>query len=303
MRIATSTITNMATNATSGSYGNYMDIINKITSGKNFTSVSEDVVGATKVLKINDQLAKLNEYQSNINAAMNEMDIAYDTLNGITDELTGINNLIVQAANATTTPESAQAISVEIRERVSTIVSNMNAKYMDNFIFSGTNTQLETYVIDETTGEVKYQGSNKEAAARNLTISEGKTFTYNISGEEIFGKLDGNDFFSKMKELDTLLNTEPLDYDAIRENIVILEEVQDKIINTTGSISAKVSKLDATNQINNTTITNLTEKKTDIEELDITKAAAELSSARNTLQASYSISSEILQGVSLLDYL
>ncbi len=302
MRISTSVMTNMASGATSNSYSTYMNILSKILSGKNFTSVSEDVPGATKVLKLNDQLAKLNEYQSNINAATNEMNLAYDTLNSVNDELTDINSLIIEAANATTTPEGAKAISSEIKEKVSTIVSQMNTKYMDNYIFSGTNTQSQTYKVDEN-GDTIYQGSSKDAQARNLTISEGKTFAYNVSGDAIFGEINGDDFFSQMKELDTLLNTEPLDYDAIREKMTVIEGVQDNIIQTTGDITAKVSKLDATQGINDTTILNLTEDKAEIEEVDLAKMATELASARNALQASYTISAEILQGVSLLDYI
>lgn len=303
MRISTSTMTNIATTATSGSYGKYMDVISKIVSGKNFTSVSEDVVGATKVLKINDELAKLNEYQSNITTAINEMNLTYDTLNDVNDELTNINSLIVEASNATTTPDSAKAIASSIREKVDTIVNKMNTKYMDNYIFSGTNTQTRTYETDDD-GNIIYQGSPQSAQSRNLTIAENKTSAYNVSGEAIFGKIDGtNDFFSQMSELDELLNADTLDYDAIREKLNILESTQNNVIQQTGAISARVSKLDTTKTLNDSTITTLTENKAEIEEIDIAKMASELSSARNALQASYTISSEILQGVSLLDYL
>ena len=130
MRVSTSTITNMATNSMGNSYKTYVDIMNKIASNKNFTKVSENVPDATKVLKLNDQLAQLELYQSNIQAAVNEMDLAYDTLGDITNEISAINSLIVEASNATTTPEAAKAISIEIKERVNIIKDKMNTKYM-----------------------------------------------------------------------------------------------------------------------------------------------------------------------------
>ena len=71
MRISTSTMTSMATNSMGNANSNYYDILSKITSGKNFTKVSENVVDATKVLKLKDQLAQLEQYQSNIKAATN----------------------------------------------------------------------------------------------------------------------------------------------------------------------------------------------------------------------------------------
>ena len=63
MRVSTSTINNLATSSMGNSYKTYMDIMNKIASNKNFTKVSENVTDATKVLKLNDQLAQMNIYQ------------------------------------------------------------------------------------------------------------------------------------------------------------------------------------------------------------------------------------------------
>lgn len=303
MRVATSTITNMATNSMGNTYKTYVDILNKITSNKNFTKVSENVVDATKVLKLNDQLAQMDEYQSNIQAAINEMDLAYNTLGSISDEISQINALVVEAANATTTPESAKAIGTEINERVAIIVDKMNTKYLDNYIFSGTYIQEAAYVYDDD-GNIVYQGSSKDAGDRNLTISQDTTFAYNFTGEEIFGKQDGvNDFFSQMKELNTLLNADTLDYDAIRSKLSVLDDATKGIIQSQGTVSAKVTKLETTKSINEDTILKLTEDKVDLEEVDITKAATDLANAQTALQASYAIGSTILGSVSLLDYL
>lgn len=311
MRVSTSTITNMATNSMGDSYKAYLDIMNKIASNKNFTKVSENVVDASKVLKINDQLAQMGIYQSNIQAAINEMDLAYDTLGAITDEISAINGLIVEASNATTTPQSAKALAIEIKQRVATIQDKMNVKYLDNYIFAGTFTQEPAYVTDAD-GNIVYQGSSKNAGDRNLTISENTTFTYNFTGDEIFGNMFvkdelGNDvetdFFSQMKELDELLNADTLDYDKVRAKLDVLDKSTDRITQSQGMVSSKVAKLDSTKTINEDTILKLTEDKVDLEEVDITKAATELANAQTALQASYAIGTRILGSVSLLDYL
>jgi len=303
MRIATSTVTNMATGAMGNSYQNYIDIMNKIASNKNFTKVSENPVDATKVLKLNDQLAQLDQYQSNIKAAVDEMDLAYSTLGAVTDELTRINSLVLEASNATTTPKSAKAISAEIEQRVATIMDKMNTKYMDNYIFSGTYIQEPSYAHDAD-GNIIYQGSSQEAGDRNLTISPNTTFTYNFTGEEIFGKQDGiNDFFSQMKELTTLLNADEIDHSAIRNKLEILNTTADNITQSQGTVSAHVAKLESTQSINEDTILKLTEDKVDLEEVDIVKAATDLANAQTALQASYAIGSTILGSVSLLDYI
>ncbi len=302
MRIATSTITSMATGSMTGAYNKYSDIINKISSGKNFTKVSENPVDATRVLKLEEQLSKLNLYQSNIEAATNEMNLAYDTLGDIQDEVTAINSLVVEAASATTTPDSAKAIAVEIKQRVATIMDKMNTKYMDNYIFSGTYTETKPY-SEDVDGNIVYQGSPSDGGKRNLTISEDTTFAYNVVGEDIMGSDDVNNFFSQMSELDELLNADTLDYDAIREKLKALDDTTKNVTKAQGSVSALVTKLDSTKAINESTIVSLTEDKSDLEDLDIISAATELSNAQNSLQMSYQIGSMVLQGVSLLDYI
>ncbi len=302
MRIATSTITSMATGSMTGAYNKYSDIINKISSGKNFTKVSENPVDATRVLKLEEQLSKLNLYQSNIEAATNEMNLAYDTLGDIQDEVTAINSLVVEAASATTTPDSAKAIAVEIKQRVATIMDKMNTKYMDNYIFSGTYTETKPY-SEDVDGNIVYQGSPSDGGKRNLTISEDTTFAYNVVGEDIMGSDDVNNFFSQMSELDELLNADTLDYDAIREKLKALDDTTKNVTKAQGSVSALVTKLESTKAINESTIVSLTEDKSDLEDLDIISAATELSNAQNSLQMSYQIGSMVLQGVSLLDYI
>ncbi len=302
MRIATSTITSIATGSMNGAYNNYADIISKISSGKNFTKVSENPTDATRVLKLKEQLAQLNIYQGNIQAATNEMELAYDTLGDIQDEVSAINSLVVEAANGTTTPESAKAIATEIKERVATIMDKMNTKYMDNYIFSGTYTETKPY-SEDVDGNIVYQGSPSNGGKRNLTISEDTTFTYNVVGEDIMGADEVNNFFSQMKELDTLLNADTLDYDAIRDKLKTLDDTSKNVTKAQGQVSALVTKLDSTKSINDSTIVSLTEDKSDLEDLDIIKAATELSNAQNSLQMSYQIGSMVLQGVSLLDYI
>ena len=312
MRISTSTITNMATGSMSNSYQTYIDVMNKIASNKNFTSVSENVPDATKVLKLNNDLAQMGIYQSNIQAAVNEMDLAYDTLGEITDEISRINSLVVEASNATTTPDSAQAIATEIKERINNIKDKMNTKYLDNYIFAGTFTQEPAYITD-VDGNVLYQGSSEKAGDRKLTISENTTFTYNFTGEEIFGvqndqnvDLDtgvGLDFFSQMQHLVSLLEKPELEYDEIRGKLSVLDEATKNITQVQGNVSAKVMKLETTKTINEDTILKLTEDKTDLEEVDIVKASTELANAQTALQASYALGTRILGSVSLLDYI
>ena len=314
MRISDSVLTSMVMNSVSNSYDTYQNTIQKIVANKNFTSVSENPTDATKVLKLNDQLSKLDIYQSNIDAATNEMNYTYNALGDMNDELSAINSMILEASNSTTSPESAKAIAIEIKERVHTIQDKLNTKYMDNYIFSGTFGAVPAF--QENDGLIEYKGSSADAGVRNLTISEGVPFPINITGDKLFGKetyyfTDENgqtqavesDFFSQMNELDELLNSDALDYDKIRQKLQVTGNGVSNITRAQGKVSAQVSKLDTTKTLNENTILNLTENKTDLEEVDIVKAASDLANAQTAMQASYLLGTRVLNNVSLLDYL
>ncbi|MBQ8476030.1 hypothetical protein IJ531_03110 [bacterium] len=314
MRISDSVLTNMVNGSMTSSYDTYVNTIQRIISNKNFTKVSENPTDATKVLKLDNQLSQLNLYQSNIEAATNEMSYTYDTLGGMQDELSAINSLIIEAANSTTSPESAKAIASEIQERVNTIQDKLNAKYLDNYIFSGTFTDTQTY--QEENGDIVYKGSSDSAGKRKLTISEGTQFPINITGASMFDNQTyyfkdengdtqavSSNFFSQMKELTALLSADTLDHDKIREKLQVTDANIKNVTQAQGTISAQVSKLDATKNLNESTILNLTDNKADLEEVDIIKAASDLASAQTAMQASYLLGTRVLNNVSLLDYL
>ena len=308
MRISSQTANNMATSAMSGAYNKYAAIIAKIASNKNFSKISENVPDAVSLVKVKNQISELEGYQGNVQHAINEMNLVYNTLNSVTDEISAINGLVISASNAPTTPDAAKAYASEIKERVESIRDLMNTQYLDNYIFSGTFVNQPTYTTDEQTGDITYNGSPQNAGSRNLMISADTKFGYNFTGEEIFGEQDGiSDFFSQMKELVDKLNSAEedgiVDFDSIRDKLNILDKASRNIAQTNGMVSAKVSKLTATQEINNDTITNLTEKRTNIEEVDIIKAASDLSAARTGLQASYALGTSVLSSVSLLDYI
>ena len=306
MRISSATVNNMATSSMSGAYTKYANIIQKIAENKNFTKISENVPDAVSLLKVKDQISELEGYQGNVQHAINELNIVYDSLNNVTEEISAINSLVVSASNGSTTPDAAKAYASEIEQRVGTITDLMNVKYLDNYVFSGTYIKETPYTKDED-GNINYNGSSKAAGNRNLMISKDTKYAYNFTGEEIFGEQDGvNDFFAQMKDLVKLLNDEEgtgLDYDAIREKLNILDKTSNNVAQKNGLVSTRVSKLTATQEINADTINNLTEKRANIEEVDIIKAASDLASAQTGLQASYLLGTNVLGGVSLLDYI
>ena len=314
MRISDSMLTDLITSSMSKNYNIYANIIQKIANNKNFTKISENPTDATKVLKLDNQLSKLNIYQDNIQSATNEMNFTYETLGSIDEQLTAINSLIISAANSTTSPDSAKAIASEIDERVKTIQDKLNSKYLDNYIFAGSYTSTIPFV--ENGGVIEYKGSPVDAGKRNLTIAENTPFQYNITGNELFGaetykfidedgveQLVESNFFTQMAELSNLLNADNLEYDKIREKIQVSTNAFTNISRAQGQISAQVSKLDTAKELNDTTILNLTEGKSNLQDVDILKAASELANAQTALQASYSLGSRILSNVSLLDYI
>lgn len=281
---------------------NIYSVYEQITSGKKFNTIAENPMDGTKILKYNTQLGQLSDWSKNIASAKDELSQSYDTLGLINENMQRINELTIEAANSYNTKETMDAIRNEIQQRTETIAQLANTKYQDKYIFSGSNTSTIPYELDDDLN-VTYFGTAQDGNwERNVEISQGITMAMNINGQEIFGDANSG-VFASLKQLNDALNATDIDIDAIN---ACLDPIQADIKNITAAqatISGRVQRLDATNNINENVSLNITEMKVNIEETDLAEAATQLMMYQTALQASLQTGASIMQQATLLNYI
>lgn len=302
IRITSQMTSNLMLTNMNKNLSNIYSTYEQITSGKKITSVGQNPIDGTKIMKYNKQLDQLDDWSKNIQSARDELNQSYDTLGLIQENMQRINELAIQAANSYNSQESMQAIRDEVEQRTLTIQQLANTKYQDKYIFSGSNTDTMPYSLDEDLN-VTYSGTSQDGNwERNIEISEGVTMPLNVNGQAIFGDKNGG-IFATLKELNDALANPDMDIKAISDCITPIQNGIKDITSAQAVMTSRVQRLDATSTINDEVSIGLTEMKSNLEDTDLAEAATQLMMYQTALQASLQAGASIMQQTTLLNYI
>lgn len=302
IRITSQMTSNLMLTNMNKNLSNIYSTYEQITSGKKITSVGQNPIDGTKIMKYNKQLDQLDDWSKNIQSARDELSQSYDTLGLIQENLQRINELAISAANSYNSEESMKAIRDEVEQRTRTIQQLANTKYQDKYIFSGSNTDTMPYSLDEDLN-VTYSGTPQEGNwERNVEISEGVTMPLNVNGQAIFGDENGG-IFATLKQLNDALADPDMDIQAISDCITPIQNGIKDITSAQAVMTSRVQRLDATSSINENVSLGLTEMKSSIEDTDLAEAATQLMMYQTALQASLQAGATIMQQATLLNYI
>ena len=87
----------------------------QLATGQRVLTPSDDPVAAVQIMDINEDLKQLDQYQRNSDLAEGQLALEEDTLAQAGTVLQRVRDLVLQANNATQTPETRQGIAVEIK--------------------------------------------------------------------------------------------------------------------------------------------------------------------------------------------
>jgi len=158
----------------------------KLASGKNFTSLAEDPVGANQVVTLKRELSQFDVYQKNIDATRRRLEITDTTLRQYQVSLDRARTLVLQAANSTLTDVDRKAISFEISEIVEELAGLMNTRNSKGeYLFSGSKGTQQAYTLDS--GRYQYNG---DLYNREIQIAPGVYVDSTDSGAKIFESIE-----------------------------------------------------------------------------------------------------------------
>ncbi|GAA0787659.1 flagellar hook-associated protein FlgL [Marinobacterium sediminicola] len=182
MRISTGQIfananRNMMENQTS-----LLEIQDKLSSGKKFTSLAEDPVGANRVVSLKRELAQLDMFQGNIDASRRRLELEDATFADLNTAMDRMRELSLQARNNTNTDADRQAIAYELEQLVEYSAGLMNTRdAKGEYIFSGSKGTTQTYIKQDD--RYYYQG---DSTARNIQISSALYTQSTDAGRDLF---------------------------------------------------------------------------------------------------------------------
>lgn len=290
-----------------GTESKYYQLAQQASTGKKLSEPSEDPTATKSVLNIRAKLEQLNGYQTNMSYAQNELDVLDGNFSSITKAIQSANDLAMQAGNGTYTQNDLDAIKVQIDQILSGVIDLANTQYNGNYIFSGTATSTQTYTTDAVTGSIVYNGTpSTDPYQRYVQIADGISVAVNISGDQVFGSYDGTTatgtgLIGTLKELSNALAAG--NATQIRASLDGFQNALDDVSVVRTRFAAVSNRFAMTGDSNETAITQLTASKSGLEDADISEVMTNLATQKLALQATMSVTSDMLSRNSLLDYL
>ena len=215
MRISTAQIYTQATQSMMEGQTRLAEIQAKIGSGKNFTSLAEDPVGANQVVNLTRELAQIDMFGSNIDSTRRRLELEETTLDAFNIAADRLRELTVQASNGVLTDADRISISYEMDELASYFANLMNTRdAKGEFIFAGSKGTTQTYSLDAN-GRYVYNG---DQTVRQIQVASSQFVESTDSGFDLFESvyadpeiavLGGDDNISLGSALSSLDVTDP----------------------------------------------------------------------------------------------
>ncbi len=317
--------TNSMLNYIQDSQSRYFEIMQQGASGKKVTEPSDDPIATKNILNVNAKLDQLNNYLTNMSTAQTELNTLDDALASLVDSIQDASDLATQAANGTYGSSSTDGFKSQIDQILENVIDIANTKYNGKYIFSGNATATEAYSITkDASGNITAVTYNGTAATgdyeRKVTISDGVSVGINEAGENVFGYykaaveddpttvgVDESQPEEAVGLIGTLVKLSNSvasdDKDGIKASLDELSTAIDTTSATRTKFASVSSRFDLTTSSINTTVMNLKEYRSDLQDIDLAEVATDLATQQLALEATMSITSSMLTEKTLLDYI
>lgn len=310
-RITTLAENNTMLNYIRNAQSKYYDLTQEAASGLKVTKPSDDPSATKALLNIDTQINQMNGYLNSMSLAQNELNLLDDTLSSVTDLMQDASDLATQAANGTYSEDSLDNIKVQIDQIIQSVIDLGNTDYNGTYIFSGTATATKTYSVTEDVDgnitAITYNGTpSDEDYKRYVNISDGVSLAINTTGDQIFGEYDAaagtsTGFLGTLMTISNALAT--YDQTTVGTALDSLNTNLDTISVTRTKFTSVTSRFEITQKSIDNTMSQLEAYQSELEDADLAEVLSDLSAQELALQATMSVTAELLGGTTLLDYI
>lgn len=181
MRVTQNQITSQYLNGSNTALENMQRINAKVLSQRSFNKASEDPVGAAHAMVIRNNMSNIEMYKSNITTGNGIMSSGEKALLSISKISAEVTDKLIEALNADKQgPDEKAILANQLSNLGDQMLSQINSKFGDRYLFGGSNNEKTPYVYDKTTGELKYNGTEISTNNDSTAFSESKSLLADI---------------------------------------------------------------------------------------------------------------------------
>ncbi len=296
-------LTNNVRDSLSASAEKLMDAQNQSSSGKRILRPSDDIAGTGRAMNLRRAIQNFDQYKRNLDLQKGRLTMTSNSLNTVTKSLQEVNRLALSAANPSLTGTSRTAIAGQLDQLMETLKGESNAKYMGQYIFSGSKTDTQP-ITASTSGTAPYV-YNGDDVKTTLQVSPGVYMQGNITADTVFNMgsaaIPGtSDVFSSIAALkqDILSG----DTEAISSRTTEITDNLNNVLGLNSQVGGMIKKMESLDTSMATSKDEVTNLLSTTEDVDLADAVVNLNIRNNVYQAAISTASKIMS-ISLADYL
>lgn len=204
----------------------------QIYTGKKIQRPSDDPVIAMRGMSYRTELTEIEQYKRNASGIWKWMDHADDALDKATKAIQRMEELAVQAANDSMTPDERISIKREVEQLRDQMIDIANTSVNGRYIFNGTDTDIEPIQEGQI---IAGNGRNEEV---EVEIAKGIRIPVNISPDQMFNQEllnNMNDFIDALEQDDQA---------GIDQSIKHLNDSMLKIVQGRAELGARMNRLE-----------------------------------------------------------
>jgi flagellar hook-associated protein 3 FlgL len=263
----------------------------QVSSSKKLTQLMDSPAASAEIVSLSEEATEIDQYLSNIDTGSFFLQTADSTLNEVHNLVSSIYTRGSQSASESVNPDSRAALAADIRTLRDQIFSLANTQARGRYIFAGSRIQAAPFTISGDT--VSYVGNS---AVNKVSVEDGVEIPESVSGSNAF-----NTVFSAISTLLTAMDGN--DVPNIKAALLQFSSALSDLGQARAQIGSNLGALEIVKSSLNSKDTNLTERRSKLEDADLAAAVVQLSQNQNALQAAIASGGSILSQRNLFDIL
>lgn len=278
----------------------------QVSTGKRILTPSDDVLGTTQALALQQVIDDHQQYSRNTDSAENRLQQEESTVTGVVDILQRAHELAMQAGSSTLTPQARANIAPEIRQELDNILGLANTKDANGeYLFAGFNVGTAPYAAVENpvgSGQYDYNYSG-DAGQRNIQIGSSRQIAVGDPGSDVFTNVPvtgggTRSIFDTLEQFALNLESNTASPNAADD----LQKAMDHLSGFLSKIGGRLNAIDSQKQLNSDIVVQGKTTLSSVQDLDFAEAVSRMNQQLTSLQASQQSFAKV-QNLSLFNYL
>jgi len=306
MRISTLQMQTQAVDAMLERQGALGHTQQQLASGLRILSPADDVIGATQVVALQQNIDSISQFQENADAAVSRLSSEENALTQTINILQRSRELAIQGNNGAISADNRNAIAAELRENLASVLSLANTVDGNGeYLFAGYNVNTAPFTqVENPVGsglyDFNYSGDNGQ---RNIQVGATRQIPVGDPGDEVFVNVPlagggTQDLFETLEQLAVSFEANTTD-PAAAENLL---RGIDHLDGFRAKIGARMNAIDSHRQFNADMKVETEKRLSEVRDLDYAEAISRMNLQLAGLEASQKSFSRI-QNLSLFNYL